>query len=273
MTSHDHNQAGREHLSALFDGELDGDAARFALKRLVRDPQWQDACGNWQLAGDVLRGRSTIAAPGDFASRVQVALAGELAAPVAVVPSGRHASRKWMGGAALAASMAAAALFIARPDQASIPDRAQPVPLVAAASEAAPAPVTAQEIAPPADQPRIQVAVAQPSASRETRSPSRRVTRAPRAGVQSASMPMAVTATVGDGMSGDNPSLRPFQEAADRIAVRPWPRAVLPGYAAAGTLTAGFDAQFQGSDDESPSFYPFEPRLPMNSPDAASPQP
>ena len=54
----------RESLSALFDGELHGDASRFALKRLGQDAEWRQACGNWQLAGDVLRGRGMAAAPG-----------------------------------------------------------------------------------------------------------------------------------------------------------------------------------------------------------------
>ena len=52
----------RETLSALFDGELRGDAARFALKRLGHDAQWRQACGRWQLYGDVLRGQATAVA-------------------------------------------------------------------------------------------------------------------------------------------------------------------------------------------------------------------
>ncbi|MDQ3270392.1 MAG: sigma-E factor negative regulatory protein, partial [Pseudomonadota bacterium] len=61
----------RESLSALFDGELQGDAARFAYKRLARDVRWRQSCGNWQLAGDVLRGRATAPAPRGFAEGVQ----------------------------------------------------------------------------------------------------------------------------------------------------------------------------------------------------------
>ncbi|NUO77696.1 MAG: sigma-E factor negative regulatory protein, partial [Lysobacter sp.] len=65
----------REALSALFDGELDGDAARFALKRLSHDEQWRRACGSWQLCGDALRGQAAgIAAP-NFADRVAAAVA------------------------------------------------------------------------------------------------------------------------------------------------------------------------------------------------------
>ena len=37
----------RETLSALFDGELEDDAARFALRRLDHDAGWRDACSRW----------------------------------------------------------------------------------------------------------------------------------------------------------------------------------------------------------------------------------
>nr|WP_254696267.1 sigma-E factor negative regulatory protein [Lysobacter enzymogenes] len=58
MTSTIHSGDDNETLSALFDGELDGDAARFAFKRLSHDGQWREACGRWQLCGDVLRRRA-----------------------------------------------------------------------------------------------------------------------------------------------------------------------------------------------------------------------
>ena len=44
-----------ETLSALFDGQLEGDAARFALRRLEHDAGWRETCGRWQLAGDQAR--------------------------------------------------------------------------------------------------------------------------------------------------------------------------------------------------------------------------
>ena len=103
----------RETLSALFDGELRGDAARFALKRLDHDRAWSESVSRWQLAGDVLRGRGDAAAPAGFAARVGSALAAEArldAMPAAAAGAG--ASRRtlggWMPGAALAASVAVA---------------------------------------------------------------------------------------------------------------------------------------------------------------------
>ncbi|HEY4556450.1 MAG TPA: sigma-E factor negative regulatory protein, partial [Lysobacter sp.] len=73
-----------ENLSALHDGELHGDAARFALKRLGHDAEWQQACGRWQLMGDVLRGRATSAASDDLSARIASAVAVE--PPLVVLP-------------------------------------------------------------------------------------------------------------------------------------------------------------------------------------------
>ncbi|MGJ7903499.1 sigma-E factor negative regulatory protein, partial [Lysobacter sp. 1R34A] len=126
MTSTTLHGDDRENLSALFDGELDGDAARFALKRLGHDVQWRDTCGRWQLCGDVLRGKVSGAAGHDFAGRVAAAIAAEAAMlrsqeaslvgkAGTIVPRRAGGSRRgWIGGA-LAASVAVAALFVARP--------------------------------------------------------------------------------------------------------------------------------------------------------------
>ena len=123
MSNHPHHDNGRESLSALFDGELRDDAARFALKRLEHDHEWREACGRWQLAGDVLRGRADAMAPAGFADRVAGALQ---ASPVGAVAGGRSAQagyrRRWIGGAALAASVALAALLVPRPSTVPSPD-------------------------------------------------------------------------------------------------------------------------------------------------------
>lgn len=145
----------RENLSALFDGELPEDAARFAMRRLDHDTQWRESCGRWQLLGDVLRGQACASAPADFASRVESALAAERARPPAVSdaadqdhaatsPPTRHWSRSRIGGAALAASVAFAALLVVRPGF----DDAAPTPVEGAAELASTpvAPASAQTI-------------------------------------------------------------------------------------------------------------------------------
>ncbi|TQD42326.1 sigma-E factor negative regulatory protein, partial [Marilutibacter aestuarii] len=115
-------EADRETLCALFDGELQGDAARFAHRRLGHDAEWRAAFGRWQLAGDVMRRQSGGLAPSDFAARVARALETDHAFAVLPRAAGSDLGdarsrwrRGWIPGAALAASVAVAALFVARP--------------------------------------------------------------------------------------------------------------------------------------------------------------
>jgi hypothetical protein len=104
-----HPREDREALSALFDGELPGDAIRFALRRLDHDAGWREACGRWQLIGDALRGEATFVAPPDFASGVMRMLAAEGAVGVVTSPASAHAmaaasptasGRRWIAGGA-----------------------------------------------------------------------------------------------------------------------------------------------------------------------------
>ncbi|WP_119717816.1 sigma-E factor negative regulatory protein [Cognatilysobacter tabacisoli] len=290
----------RDALSALFDGELQGDAARFALKRLAHDPQWRESFSRWQLAGDAMRGRATAAAPLDFADGVAARLARESAAtvvPIAMgerVAAGEHATvvasgssagalsrRRWLGGAALAASVAMAALFVGRPFSggdvapASTPivaDAPATTPVAAApaaAEPAAAAPVLAASA--------VAVAVAEAprrAAERRSRGQSQRAAlRAQQrttqvvAAAASSAAPPVVVATSAAPASAD--PFRPLP--ADTITARPWPRAALPNYPATGALTASSGASLASA----PSFYPFEPRLdPSAAPSSdAGPQP
>ena len=260
-----------ETLSALLDGELQGDAARFAMKRLAHDPLWQRSFGNWQLLGDALRGQAGSVAPADFAARVSAAVAAEPAprsapapAPVAVAaaaPARSTARGRWISGAALAASVAMVAMFVARPFS---PDggAATPAPSAPTESVAARAPgitVAARQEPPsaPAAQPAAAATIAvaevpRRASDRRWRGQGQRValraaTRAP------ATATVARTGTVGEpapGVAGD-----PFGPPPVEVVPRPWPRAVLP---AAGAFTAGF----HGAGASTQSFYPFEPRLP-----------
>ena len=53
----------RQQLSALVDGELPTDEARFLLRRLEHDSELSGCQERWQLLGDVLRGRACAPAP------------------------------------------------------------------------------------------------------------------------------------------------------------------------------------------------------------------
>ncbi|MGO1068335.1 RseA family anti-sigma factor [Lysobacter sp. CA199] len=298
----------RENLSALFDGELDVDAARFALKRLGHDAQWRETCGRWQLCGDVLRGHAQgKAAPGfagqGFADRVSAAIAADAAlqatrdavvhSEAGIKPRRAAGSRRgWIGGAALAASVAVAALFVARPfadDSAS--GAADPTQVAAQSATVAPA-QTAQSNPDPAPNPApvpapsgealaavpaeaepsltsadasgiaaAAVAVAEiPRRINERRSRGQSQRAAIRASDRQslqAQLPLAAAGGAGPILVADAAHANPFRPQQSEVpAARPWPRAALPGYQAAGS---GYVANYGSSGLGSPSFYPFEP--------------
>lgn len=283
----------RENLSALFDGELHGDAARFAMRRLGHDVQWRDACGRWQLLGDVLRGQASAQAPADFAARVEAALAAEQvglaalgdreAAPAAVRP------RRWrrIGGAALAASVAFIAFLSVRPDldetaSTPPPETVATTPAATGAATASTGPVASvpQVRAPaPAEAPAqpaselglaaAAVAVAelprragrQSSTRSQAQRAGLRAARETRAPLQVASAAPAGTAVATLRATGEADALHPFMPEAGEIPSRPWPRAGLPD---SGAFTASYRTRgYPAGGGEARSFYPFEPRLPQ----------
>ena len=274
-----HPRDERETLSALFDGELPGDAARFALKRLDHDADWRETCGRWQMIGDALRGEATSAAPTGFASGVMRMLDAEAAA--ASVASERvmastatNLRRRWIGGAALAASVAMAAVLVVRPfSETSSPDRqvasaptATQMPAPSAVT--VPAPTSANTPSPTliaaAEAP---VATASHRAARSPRTATRVVRRqaAPVRNEADEATTVVASATPAPVTTG-----RPFHPPVDDIVTRPWPRSVLSGDNA-GALTVGFGSTSSTSPS---SLYPFEPRLPESQParPAAEPQ-
>ncbi|MGO4551952.1 sigma-E factor negative regulatory protein [Lysobacter sp. 2RAF19] len=281
-TPNNHFDSDREALSALFDGELVGDVARFALKRLDHDQNWRSTCDRWQRIGDALRGQSA-ALPLSFPERVRDALRDEAA--VAAVPARRAAGGgiRW-GSVGMAASAALVAFVLAR----------MPIGLDAA-HKASPAQVAAQSLqqapaqSPSTPDPGLQqasaavaiAAVARPLSERVAQR-SRNVERARAAtdrvvsaavGAHSGASksnapftgeaPQPVTA-INTALVADVPEVHASQalqpgtlqtsllqgEALQAEPARPWPRAVLPRLNGGGTLSADFAG---------PSFYPFSP--------------
>lgn len=110
----------REDLSALMDGELGAESARFLLRRMARDPELARAWSRWHLIRECLNrdaARMTARPQTDdvFAARVQDALQQR-----------SHTRQRWVrfaGGGAIAASVAVAALILAVP-QSSTDDSA-----------------------------------------------------------------------------------------------------------------------------------------------------
>jgi negative regulator of sigma E activity len=117
------NEQDRDsQLSALFDGQLPADETVLATRRLLKDGAQQQRWSRYALIGASLRGEPLLQRPAgeDLAARIQRRLADEaaLAEPVAqaapVVSTARTGTTRWAWGGALAASVALAAILVAR---------------------------------------------------------------------------------------------------------------------------------------------------------------
>jgi sigma-E factor negative regulatory protein RseA len=106
------SESQREHLSAGIDGELAREELRFLLRRFEHDAELRGAWSRYHLARDGLRRQLPLVASDGFAARVEQAIAQESRAA-----GGRRVPHwlRWSAGGAIAASVAVAALMIARP--------------------------------------------------------------------------------------------------------------------------------------------------------------
>ncbi|WP_369933545.1 sigma-E factor negative regulatory protein [Xanthomonas tesorieronis] len=292
----------RQQLSALIDGELPADEARFVVRRLQHDEELAGCHERWQLCGDILRGRVCMPAPADFGERVRQAVAAEAQRAETVRASDAAGSRRawrWGGSAALAASVAAIALFMTRE---RLPDTAPAAAPVQVASSNAPVaakpavPVAAVPRAPspsPADPqgdlgaavaaaPAVAIAAnrrqeaavrrgatrtqqaARSSAARAAE-PVRAVAAAAPPRPAASALPLTAT-TAGQALAQQHAS-DPFAHQAAPLQARPWPRSALAPAASGGEFTASFPRQ-----GASAAFYPFEPRLPADAAPAPLPQ-
>ena len=278
----------RQQLSALMDGDLAADEARFLLRRLQHDHELAGCWERWQLCGDVLRGQGRAPAPAGFAERVAQAIAAE-SSPAATTASQAQAARprnllaRW-GGGALAASVALVALFMARqqsPQDVPVSEGAQ----VASAQAASPAAVPESPSAPAPDAEAyaaaaVAVAASVPrrqdttrrsaTRSQQVARSAQRVARAEtplRANGTTPGAPLEAVATLTASAPVHN-AVNPFShrtQDAGAVASRPWPRSALSAYpSGSGSLTTGYS-----SDSATRTFYPFEPRMPSGAPAVA----
>lgn len=259
----------RQQLSALVDGELSSDEARFLLRRLQHDPELQACQERWALLGDALRGQAVAPAPADFAARVSAALAAE---PVPQAEPRRELPRGWMrwgGGAALAASVAAVALFMGRQSlDAPAPPVDAPTQVIASQAELAPpvqAPLGGDATGTGSEAAALVASV--PAAA--VAAASRRQDAAARRASATRSQQVARAAQRGDvpqtAVASREPASLPSLAAANHrdlpfgnvgaLQARPWPRSSV-GPAAGGALNASYPGTAPGA-----TFYPFEPRL------------
>lgn len=267
----------RQQLSALVDGELAADEARFMLRRLEHDSELSACQERWQVLGDVMRGQACAPAPLDFTARVRQAVDADARqnGPIVAAPAQQRAARtgwrRWGGGAALAASVAAVALFMARE---KLPETNAPTPVIATTAEVAPAP--AQPSAPTAADagnvaglvaaaPAVAAAVTRRQDAAARRGSATRTQQAARAGTARLAEPQRAIASAP--VLPATPALRqdPFATGNGVLHARPWPRSTVAPSLSQGALNASFPAQEQGGA----TFYPFEPRMPAQGADDA----
>lgn len=277
----------REQLSAMMDGALSADEARFLLRRMEHDDELADCWERWQFAGDAMRGIAGRALPADFPRRVGRAIADDVALAdaiesqtlaVAATPGTRRPLLRWGGGAALAASVALAALIGSR--TLSAPDHA---PQQVATAPAAPAAVPVASVRVP--EPVLPAGVAEAGAAAiAAAAAATKDNRAVRphlvASAQAVPVGRSAAAELAAAKSRKAMSSQAVQVASAtygrdlapgaHITSKPWPRALVPGASAGGEVTAGLEG--------SPAFQPFQPPrsewLPPNaasSAEAASP--
>ncbi len=254
-----------QQLSALIDGELAPDQARFLLRRLQHDEELAGCVGRWQMLGDTLRGNAIAPAPEGVSARVAAAVAAETQDTALPRKTG-NARRAMWGGGALAASVAAVALFISAPQapdeidpvrsrvvttQPAAPDPLSPAIASATGAAASASAVTAATTAAP----RPTGSAARRSATR-TRQAARAAAIAAQASersVANAPLPFIHSSAAS---SPDSATGNPFAIVRlDPPAARPWPRTGLPQYSGSA-FNAGYPV-----DRASLAFYPFEPRL------------
>lgn len=127
-----------EQLSALADGEIGPDEARFLLRRIESDQVLRARLGRYALIASAMRDELAAVAPAGFAADVMSRIEAE-AAPARQRGGG---FLKIAGGLAIAAGVAAVALVsVAPPDTAT---EAPPLAANAPAPAALPAPTLAQ---------------------------------------------------------------------------------------------------------------------------------
>lgn len=280
----------RQQLSAMLDGALAPDEARFLLRRLQHDHELAGCWERWQLCGDMLRGSAPALLPNDFSQRVLAAIAEEGEARAVAAGAGRRVRPRWgwAGGAALAASVAVAALWVGQGDPGSAtPAAAETAPVLAVSAPAAGGPTVADTTAPripsaperpatPAPDTGATAAAALAVADLPRRAAARRASRPARRAVAppvtEAPTPVQVAATLDIGGGDSEPASQPAPAqfvagatsdpfAGQAVApARPWPRAVLPGLGSGGfTVDYGGQAEASGYDR-------FEPQLPVEQP-------
>lgn len=113
------SEVSKQQLSALLDGELPTDEARFLLRRVQAEPELAELWSRYQLMGDCLRQRVCMPVRATLAVRVMQQIAEEQVAQDQA-PARSNRSSRWVRyglGGGIAASVAVAALVWMQPRQ------------------------------------------------------------------------------------------------------------------------------------------------------------
>lgn len=229
----------QQQLSALIDGELAADQARFLIRRLEHDQELSACQERWQMAGDVLRGQLGAVAPADFAARVALALPPPVATPRRDLAA-RRSWQGWATGGALAAGLGLLAVMLMpamlRPD---VQAPATPVVVTAPESVSAPLPAASEATGTPAAAvagPTSLLAVAEPViASQPAPAARSRPAAAIRRTQPAAAMPSAgqepapAWQLAQQGEAAEPARSSPFALPSTELPARPWPRSQLSG--------------------------------------------
>lgn len=273
----------REQLSAMMDDALSADESRFLLRRMEHDDELADCWQRWQFYGDAMRGGAGRALPADFAQRVGRAIANDIAeaeaAPIRVARGGRP-FLYWGGGAALAASVALAALFGTRLDApgtadlqvagASSPVAVTPVvpgPLLPATPEpASGGPAPSVDVGSAVGTVAAATVVAAAAAGEQRRDTKPRIMAASRAATErsalasslprarrAASSPAAADAPVLTYAAVDAPRVT---SAASTAAAKAWPRALVPGASQTDEVVVTYPIETTRRSPFQPDFVP-----------------
>jgi len=249
----------RQQVSAMLDGELAPDEARFMLRRLQHDAELAGCWERWQVCGDVLRGRADDLLPADFAQRVARAIHVPQTAAATHAATEMRGWRRWWG-TALAASLALAAWVVVRAPVEPAPARNASGTSAAVTAATAPLPTAAKLPA--------QVPAATAIAENTPRAAARGTAATARASSPATALAAATPADAAMPPAGD--LLAPTRQAAP--APRPWPRPLLPAATGVGSLV-GYGTQTGWSVP--PPKDAFQPRWPdaATAPDRYPPPP
>ena len=120
----------KEQLSALMDGEIERDAARFALRSAAGERALAASWSRYHVARDCLKGQPVLLTDAGFAS----ALMARIDAEDAASRSGGSRWMRYLSGGAVAAAVAVVALIASAPETETGPNRAVASGVTVAAS-------------------------------------------------------------------------------------------------------------------------------------------